>query len=41
MQNNTFEDYKNAVKKKYEIEKDGEHFVYLNNPTRARLRNLC
>jgi hypothetical protein len=41
MPNNTFEDYKKAVKKKYEREKDSEHFVYLNNPTRAKLRNLC
>lgn len=41
MPNNTFEDYKKAVKKKYEIEKNGEHFVYLNSPTRAKLRNLC
>lgn len=41
MPNNTFEDYKKAVKNKYEIEKNGEHFVYLNNPTRAKLRNFC
>ena len=41
MQKNTFEDYKIAVKKKYEIEKDGSHFVFFNNPTRAKLRNLC
>jgi len=41
MPNNTFEDYKIAVKKKYEIEKNSSHFVYLNNPTRAKLRNLC
>lgn len=41
MQKNTFEDYKIAVKKKYQIEKDGSHFVYFNNPTRAKLRNLC
>ncbi|CAI2769224.1 hypothetical protein [Flavobacterium collinsii] len=41
MPNNTFEDYKKAVKKKYEIEKNGDHFVYLSGPTRAKLRNLC
>ena len=41
MPNNTFEDYKKAVKKKYEIEKNNDHFVYLNSPTRAKLRNLC
>jgi hypothetical protein len=40
MQNNTFEDYKKAVKTKYEEEKDGKHFNYLNTPTRAKLRNL-
>lgn len=36
-----FEEYKKAVKKKYETEKNGDHFVYLNSPTRAKLRNLC
>ncbi|MFH6947743.1 hypothetical protein ACHRV6_04580 [Flavobacterium sp. FlaQc-51] len=41
MPNNTFEDYKIAVKKKYEIEKKGDHSFYLSSPTRARLRNLC
>ncbi|CAA9198929.1 hypothetical protein [Flavobacterium collinsii] len=41
MPNNTFEDYKKAVKKKYEIEKNGDNFVYLSGPTRAKLRNLC
>ncbi|GIQ57105.1 hypothetical protein Flavo103_02410 [Flavobacterium collinsii] len=41
MPNNTFEDYKKAVKKKYEIEKNGDHSLYLSNPTRGRLRNLC
>jgi hypothetical protein len=41
MHNNTFEDYKKAVKNKYEKEKNGSHFNYLNNPTRAKLRNLC
>jgi hypothetical protein len=41
MPNNTFEDYKTAVKKKYEEVRNSEYFVYLNNPTRAKLRNLC
>ncbi|MBS7233504.1 hypothetical protein KHA90_21045 [Flavobacterium psychroterrae] len=41
MQKNTFEDYKLAVKKKYDTEKNSSHHVYLENPTRARLRNLC
>lgn len=41
MPNNTFEDYKNAVKNKYEREKTSDYFVYLSNPTRGKLRNLC
>lgn len=41
MPNNTLEDYKKAVKKKYETARHNEHFVYLDNPTRAKLRNLC
>jgi hypothetical protein len=41
MPNNTFEDYKIAIKRKYEEEKEGEHFNYLNAPTRAKLRDLC
>ncbi|WP_209562414.1 hypothetical protein [Flavobacterium sp. 1355] len=41
MYNNTPEDYKKAVRDKYEIEKSGRHFIYLNNPTRAKLRDLC
>lgn len=41
MPNNTFEDYKIAVKNKYEEVKNGEFFVYLDNPTRGKLRNLC
>lgn len=41
MYNNTPEDYKKAVRDKYEIEKAGRHFIYLNNPTRAKLRDLC
>jgi len=41
MPDNPFDDYKIAVRKKYEIEKNGEYFVYLDNPTRAKLRKLC
>ncbi|PIF30800.1 hypothetical protein CLU81_1250 [Flavobacterium sp. 9] len=41
MPNNTFEDYKIAVKSKYDEVKNGEHFVYLNSPTRGKLRSLC
>ena len=41
MPNNTFEDYKKAVKKKYEKEKNSEHSFYLEIPTRGKLRTLC
>jgi hypothetical protein len=41
MPNNTFEDYKKAVKKKYGKEKNREHSFYLEIPTRGKLRNLC
>jgi hypothetical protein len=41
MPNNTFEDYKKAVKNKYETEKDNGHSFYLKIPTRGKLRNLC
>ena len=41
MPNNTFEDYKIAVKNKYEEVRNSEYFVYLDSPTRGRLRNLC
>lgn len=42
MCNNTLEDaYKIAVKKKYDNEKGGKYFIYLNKPTRAKLRKLC
>lgn len=37
----TFEDYKNAIKAKYEEEKNGEYSHNLNSPTAANLRNLC
>jgi hypothetical protein len=39
--NNTLEEYKKAIKIKYEIEKEGEHFDYLYNPSRGKLRDLC
>ncbi|WP_316633537.1 hypothetical protein [uncultured Flavobacterium sp.] len=37
----TLEEYKKAIKIKYEIEKEGEHFDYLYNPSRGKLRDLC
>ncbi|MRX68319.1 hypothetical protein SAMN06265349_103421 [Flavobacterium resistens] len=39
--NNTLEEYKKAIKIKYELEKEGEHFDYLYNPSRGKLRDLC
>lgn len=39
--NNTLEEYKKAIKTKYEIEKEGEHFDYLYSPSRGKLRDLC
>lgn len=41
MSNNTFEDYKNAIKAKYREEADGEFSNYLSSPTTANLRKLC
>lgn len=41
MPNNTFDDYKIAVKNRYEEARNSEYFDYLDNPTRAKLRNLC
>ena len=41
MENNSLEDYKIAVKAKYEIEKKGTHSSFLISPSRARLRSLC
>lgn len=41
MSNFTFEDYKKAIKAKYEEEKNGEYSNNLNSPTSANLRNLC
>lgn len=37
----TFEDFKRAVKAKYEIEKESNYSDFLLNPSRAKLRNLC
>ncbi|MEN2401504.1 hypothetical protein GKZ90_0017060 [Flavobacterium sp. MC2016-06] len=41
MYNNTLEEYKKAIKAKYEIEKEGQYFDYLNCPSRGKLRDLC
>ncbi|WP_432670635.1 hypothetical protein [Flavobacterium sp. SM2513] len=41
MMKNTLEDYKTAIKWKYEIEKTGSSSSYLFHPSRARLRKLC
>ena len=37
----TLEEYKKAIKIKYEIEKEAEHFDYLYSPSRGKLRDLC
>lgn len=39
--NSTLEEYKKAIKIKYELEKEGEHFDYLHSPSRGKLRDLC
>lgn len=39
--NNTLEEYKKAIKIKYELEKEGEYFDYLYSPSRGKLRDLC
>ena len=41
MKNNTLEDYKKAIREKYEVEKTGVHAHFLLQPSRARLRDLC
>ncbi|WP_073484664.1 MULTISPECIES: hypothetical protein [unclassified Flavobacterium] len=41
MSNYTFEDYKKAIKAKYEEEVEGEHSNNLSSPTTANLRKLC
>lgn len=37
----TLEEYKKLIKIKYEEVKEGEHFDYLYNPSRGKLRDLC
>ena len=37
----TFEDYRKAIIKKYEIEKEGVYFNFLMPPSQANLRKLC
>ncbi|EIA08014.1 hypothetical protein [Flavobacterium frigoris] len=41
MKKNTLEDYKQAIKAKYEDEKSGDYSSFLINPSRAKLRDLC
>jgi hypothetical protein len=41
MKNNTLQQYKNAIRKKYETEKEGKYFDYLYQPSRGKLRDLC
>lgn len=41
MKKNTLEDYKNAIRAQYEMEKLGNNSSLLLNPSRAKLRNLC
>lgn len=41
MHSHTLEEYKKAIKNKYEIEKEGEYFDYLYSPSRGKLRDLC
>lgn len=41
MYNYTIEDYKKAIKAKYEIEKQKVNFAYLESPSQGKLRDLC
>ncbi|CAD0007003.1 hypothetical protein [Flavobacterium chungangense] len=41
MNNNTRDDYKKAIRTKYEIEKEGEFSNYFLPTSQANLRNLC
>ncbi|NDP27157.1 MAG: hypothetical protein GZ087_07000 [Flavobacterium sp.] len=41
MNKNTIDDYKKAVKKKYEVEKSGVYLDYLLNPSPAKLKKMC
>lgn len=39
--NNTLKQYKKAIRNKYEIEKKGKYFDYLQSPSRGKLRDFC
>jgi hypothetical protein len=41
MPNTTIEDFRKAVKARYEIVKEGEYSNHLDNPSPANLRKLC
>jgi hypothetical protein len=41
MSNNTISNYKKAIKEKYELEKNGDNYLYLVQPSQANLRKLC
>lgn len=41
MKNNTENDYRNAIKAKYETEKSGDFHGFLENPSPAQLREFC
>lgn len=41
MSNNTINNYKKAIKEKYELEKNGDNYSYLAQPSQANLRKLC
>lgn len=41
MMNNTENDYRNAIKAKYQIEKTGDFHGFLENPSPAQLREFC
>ena len=41
MLKNILEEYKKAIIKQYQKEKSGENYRFLENPSRAKLRDLC
>ncbi|MFD1602585.1 hypothetical protein ACFSJW_20045 [Flavobacterium artemisiae] len=41
MQNITQEKFKKAIREKYQIEKEGKNFEFLNSPSPAKLRDFC
>ena len=41
MPKNILEEYKKAIIKQYQKEKSGENYRFLENPSRAKLRDLC